>query len=89
MTVWRYQKKTVEAAAEIIGAAGVKEPAKLRNDMLYVRDSTLHSKTLETLYSDYQCSRGQLLEGTAPQLIQTVWAKGQRLYTSDKGHLNI
>eukprot|EP00122_Pirum_gemmata_P017549 Pgem_evm1s16437 len=85
--VYRYQKKTVEAAAEIIGAAGLSNSSELHPDSLFYRDTTLHAKTASNLYENIICKSNSLIEGSAPKNATVIWNQGAELYKDMGGEI--
>lgn len=69
--VQRYQEKTVEAALELIGAAGIDDPADLRPFHVLRRISETEVANLAEIYRGVPA--GSLLEGTAPGPVQAWW----------------
>lgn len=71
--VARFQAKTVEAALELMGAAGIEHPDDLRPWHIQRRVSATSVADLSVIYPTIPV--GSLLEGTAPEALQRLWER--------------
>lgn len=72
--VYNYQKATVEAAFELMGAMGIHHPDDLMPDMISCRKDQKHD-TLDHMYPTVP--KGCLLDGTGPTRLQKSWVEGK------------
>lgn len=70
--VQRFQAKTVTAALELMGAAGLSHPDHLRPWHIQRRISATSVATLSVIYPTIPV--GSLLDGTAPDELMRLWA---------------
>lgn len=76
LRVQAFQAKTVHAALELIGAAGLTSAEELRRHHVVRRCSTAGVKDLSELYP--RCTEGSLLDGTAPVDLLEQWHRARR-----------
>jgi glutamate synthase domain-containing protein 2 len=69
--VYNYHAKTVQALAEVLGAAGMDHPSELRPRHVIQRLSPTHVESYDQLYEHFET--GQLLEGRANAALQRYW----------------
>lgn len=77
--VFHYQEKTVEAAMELLGAAGIHDPTLLRPFHVQRRVSNTRVADLTDIYPTMPV--GCLVEGTAPEKMQSYWDAAEALIT--------
>ena len=73
--VRRFHCKSVEALAEITGAAGFDHPRELQPKHLYQRVSPWEIRPLSELYPSVE--PGALLNGAAPRFVRDAWARAR------------
>lgn len=75
--VCSYQQKTVESAMEIIGSLGLDHPIDLERHHINKRIDEHIVMTYAELYPEVAV--GSLLNGTAPDYLQKIWARGGKI----------
>lgn len=79
--VQTYHAKTIQSAAELIGALGISNPSMITPDLIQVRVSHTKVKRLSEIYPSVPI--GSLLDGTAPQSFMDVWRDGKVMYENE------
>lgn len=75
--VYQFHQKTVEAALELIGAAGLDHPDKLSPDHIVKRIGQMKVQPYSKLYP--RTPKNSLIVGTGPALQQLWWDQGKEL----------
>lgn len=71
--VANYHKKTVEIAAEVMEAAGVKGWSEIQPHLLVRRTAIGTSRDYGEIFEHLQVKKGELLEGTGPKRLVEAW----------------
>jgi len=69
--VCNFHHATLQALAEVVGAAGFEHPSALGPEHVYERISAWEIRTLRELYQ--WAEAGQLLDGKAPEFMAAAW----------------
>ena len=73
--VYQFHRNTVQALADIVGAAGLDHPNQLGPQHVYQRTTETEIHTLASLYPHFE--RGQLLQDHASERLQRHWDVAQ------------
>lgn len=80
--VYNFQKKTVEAACDILGAIGLKSADELERHHVLRRVNAKEVATLAEIYPTIDVN--SLMKGTAPPQYMKMWVDGLKLNDKSK-----
>ncbi|MEZ6014079.1 MAG: FMN-binding glutamate synthase family protein [Planctomycetota bacterium] len=83
--VRRFQAKTLDALAEIVGATGLSHPHELTPDRFLRRTGLDDVRSLAELHPPV--ARGALLDGHAPERLQHLWDQADPDAFAPRGHV--